>query len=50
MEFYAAVKKKKKRERGGLCVLIQKDIQNILLKEKQCTKMCISFCIKREGQ
>lgn len=49
MEFYAAVKKKKKK-RGGLYVLIQKDIQNILLKEKQCTKMCISFCIKREGQ
>ena len=49
MEIYAAAKKKKK---DGLCILIQKDLQNILLKEKYMAQnvYCIYCSHKKRGK
>ena len=48
MEIYAAAKKKK----DGLCILIQKDLQNILLKEKYMAEnvYCIYRLHKKRGK
>ena len=48
MEIYAAAKKKK----DGLCILIQKALQNILLKEKYTAQnvYCIYLLHKKRGK